>query len=145
MSIRHKPKNTININQLVIDLENPLLENLESLNQQLGKYLDKVEEPLVLSFWESVTFTYWSYVNLLKLTDKKYDIDSEEFVKRIYEIANKNMRYSPRPQTISASDNSEQVTETPRSWMSYMQPKYIVGGVIALLVVGVTVKLVKDE
>lgn len=142
MSIRHKPKSTINIDQLLIDLENPSPENLESLNQHLGKYLDKVEEPLVLSFWETVTFTYWSYVNLLKLADKTYDTDSEEFVKKIYEIANKNIRYSPKPQLQTV----ECPTVAPKqSWMSYMQPKYIVGGVIALLVVGVTVKLVKDE
>ena len=144
MSIRHRPKDPININQLVTDLENPLPENLESLNQQLGKYLDKIEEPLNLSFWETVTFTYWSYVNLIKLADKTYDVSSEDFIKRIYAIANKNMRNSPKPQLPEFQKESS--SSPQQMWMSsYLQPKYIVGGVVALFVVGAAIKMVKDE
>ncbi len=142
MSIRHKPKGFVDISQLVSDLENPTEQNLEVLNQKLGKYLDKIEEPLDLAFWETVKFTYWSHVNLLKLTDKSYNASSEDFVKRVYETANRNIRNSPKPQPSELPSNAPPQSS---NWSSYFQPKYIAGGVIALLIVSVTVKLVKDE
>lgn len=141
MSIRHKPKQKIDLEQILIDLENPSSENIESLNQRLGKCLDKIEQPLNLSFWESVTYKYWSHVNLIKLADKTYDASSEEFIKRIYAIANEHLRNTPEP---TVEERSTEPTKS-NSMLSYLQPKYIVGGVVALFVMGVAVKFVKDE
>jgi hypothetical protein len=163
MSIRHKPKQKIDINQLLISLESPTEEEVEDLNIKLGKYLDKVTEPLNLSFWQSVNYNYWMYTNLLKLTDKKYDSDAEEFIKKIYKIANNGIRNSPKTKLANEKQNeaenneevsnesSEEEKENPKPhrWIpniSVPRPvKYVAGGVLALIFVGATFKYVHDD
>jgi hypothetical protein len=86
----------INIQAVLIELERPSSnERIDQLNQIIGKYLDTVEEPLNMSFWETVRYTYWSYINLTKLCDKKYDVQEDEFVKKIRNIVRAHIRESP--------------------------------------------------
>lgn len=145
MSIRHKPKQKIDLNSLLISLENPQDEKIEELNLLLGKCLDKMTDKLNLSFWQSVNFTYWNYVNLLKLAEKQYDANPDEFIKKIYNVANKNLRQSPVLKPIDENLSDEPV-KPPKSWRDIPKSiQYAAGGVLALLVLGVTFKLIKDD
>lgn len=137
--IRHKPKLEININELLIELENPTTDNIEELNRKLGKYLDNICEPFNLSFWQTVKFDYWTHLNLLKLTDKIYDADAEDFIKQVYKITNKNLKNSPKAKQKPVA----------KSWFSDINVsrsvRYVVGGTVALFVIGATVKYMNDE
>ena len=162
MSIRHKEKGVIDINQLLISLENPSQENVEELNLKLGKYLDK-QTKLNLSFWQSITYNYWTYINLLKLADKEYDTNAEEFIKRIYQIVEESIRRSPtsrlveEQQTIinqqvesdESSEEPENSTFNVKEWIpdvSVPKPiKYVAAGVLAIFVVGATLKFTKTS
>ena len=137
--IRHEMKPDIDIIQLLIDLETPSKDNIDELNRILGKYLDKVTQPLNLSFWDSVNYKYWSYVNLLKLTGLTYDDDATEFYKKIYKITTDNIRTTPELDTIIE----------PKRWIPNLRIppslKYAAGGLLALVLVGATVKYVQHE
>jgi hypothetical protein len=159
--IRHKPKPQLDINQLLINLEQPTQDNIDELNRVLGRYLDKVAEPLNLSFWQTVNVRYWTYLNLLKLTDKLYDTDPEAFIKQIYDTANDRIKNSPKighsadvpvetSEDAEESENSDENQPTRlNSWLSYINTfrpvKYVVGGAVALVVVGVTVNYIKAD
>jgi len=85
-----------NIQNVLLALENPSSnERVEELNIIVGKYLDTIQEPLNMSFWETVRYTYWNFINLAKLCDKKYDVEEDEFVKRIRNIERDRLRKSP--------------------------------------------------
>lgn len=80
-------KKKVDIKNLVISLERPASnEKMDELNIILGKYLDSVEEPLNMSFWSSVRYDYWSFINLTKLCDKTYDVREDDFVSKIRQM-----------------------------------------------------------
>ena len=89
-------KKSVDIQKLLIALENPRSDDeLTTLNQQLGKYLDHVEQPLNMSFWETVRYQWWNYLNLAKLCEKSYDVREDDFVARIRVIERDRIQKSP--------------------------------------------------
>jgi len=109
-----------NIQNVLLALENPSSdERVEELNIIVGKYLDNIEEPLNMSFWETVRYTYWNFINLAKLCDKKYDVNEDEFVKRIRNIERERLRKSPHvPKRVtppSVSRSHEPITPKERT------------------------------
>jgi hypothetical protein len=109
-------KKLIDIQRVLTELERPSSnDRIEYLNNAIGRYLDNVTEPLNMSFWETVKFTYWNFVNLAKLCDKKYDVQEDEFIKRIRNIERERLRKSPhvmeRPRAVSPPDVSENNTD----------------------------------
>jgi len=93
---RSQRKTKVDIKNLVIALERPVSnEKISELNLVLGKYLDSVEEPLNMSFWETVIYDYWSFVNLTKLCDKVYDVREDEFVSKIRMLVRDRVNRDP--------------------------------------------------
>lgn len=106
------------IQTLLIALERPSCdEQIASLNLTLGKYLDTVTQPLNMSFWETVRYDWWTYLNLAKLCDKTYDVNSDDFVSKIRVILRKRIQASPHvraPRTyVAPAPVAHVVVDTP--------------------------------
>ena len=75
------------ITKTLYALERPTSdEHIQELNATIGKYLDSCTGKLNYSFWNTVIYTYWNFINLTKLCDAQYDSNEEDFIKKIRDI-----------------------------------------------------------
>lgn len=85
------------ITKTVYALERPKSdEHIEQLNTAIGKYLDRCTGKLNYSFWNTVIYTYWNFINLTKLCDAEYDSNGEDFIKKIRDIVRQRLISSPK-------------------------------------------------
>lgn len=131
------------ITKTLYALEKPTSnENIEQLNITIGKYLDRCTGKLNYSFWDTVIYTYWNFINLTKLCDKQYDSNEEDFIKKIRDIVRQRLISSPklpvytqasRPKpnvqpvqpvvvTTESSDSDSDTNESSPKNDSYIQP-----------------------
>jgi hypothetical protein len=71
-------------------------EDIEQLNTVIGKYLDNCTGKLNYSFWNTVIYTYWNFINLTKLCALQYDSNEEDFIKKIRDIVRQRLTSSPK-------------------------------------------------
>jgi len=85
------------ITKTLYALERPTSnEQIDELNITIGKYLDGCNEKLNYSFWNTVIYTYWNFINLTKLCDAQYDSNEEDFIKKIRDIVRQRLKSSPK-------------------------------------------------
>jgi hypothetical protein len=92
------------IQKIVTALECPNSnDQIDELNQQLETYLNNIQKQENLSFWISVNMHYWSFMNLTKVLNLKFDIEYgqelKEFEEKVRQIQNDRLHStSPRLQ-----------------------------------------------
>jgi len=85
------------ITKTLYALERPTSdEQIDQLNIIIGKYLDSCTGKLNYSFWNTVVYTYWNFINLTKLCDAQYDSNEEDFIKKIRDIVRQRLISSPK-------------------------------------------------
>lgn len=74
------------IQKIVTALERPLTnEKIEELNQKIQMYLEEAhcnKRVLNLSFWQTVRYQYWSFMNLTLLLGSKFDVEHGDVLKK---------------------------------------------------------------
>lgn len=89
--------NDTDITKTLYALERPTSdEHIDQLNTTIGKYLDRCTGKLNYSFWNTVIYTYWNFINITKLCDKQYDSNEEDFIKKIRDIVRQKLISLPK-------------------------------------------------